>query len=338
MSFAPGVAIIGCGLIGRKRAAALGSARLVVCVDPARDRAEALAATAPGARALADWREGLRQPGVDLVIVSTTNHLLAEISEAAVLAGKDVLVEKPAGRNAAEIDRVRQAADQTGRRVRVGFNHRYHPGLRQAREWVDQGAVGELMFLRGRYGHGGRLGYEKEWRADPALSGGGELIDQGVHLIDLSRWFLGEFADIRAQAGTYFWNMPVDDNAFMILNTADRKTAFLHVSCSEWKNLFCLEIYGRTGKIQIDGLGGSYGVEKATYYRMLPQMGPPEITQIEYPGPDTSWALEFADFLEDLRLDRQPSANLTDAYKSLAIVDKIYRMVTREDAKKESTG
>jgi predicted dehydrogenase len=325
MSATPGVAIVGCGLIGRKRAAALGPARLVVCVDRVRERAEALAATAPGAQAFSDWREGVGRPEVDLVIVATTNNLLAEISEAAVLAGKSVLVEKPAGRTAAEVDRVRVAAERTGRRVRVGFNHRYHPGLQKARELVDQGAVGELMFLRGRYGHGGRIGYDQEWRADPELSGGGELIDQGVHLIDLSRWFLGEFTEIQAQVGTYYWKMPVDDNAFMILDTAERKTAFLHVSCSEWKNLFCLEIYGRTGKIQIDGLGGSYGVEKTTYYRMLPQMGPPEISQWEYPGPDASWSLEFAEFLEDIRLNRQPAANLTDAYKSLAIVDNIYK-------------
>jgi predicted dehydrogenase len=325
MTSALGVAIIGCGLIGRKRAAALGTARLVACVDLVPERAEALAATVPGAQAFAEWREVVGRADVDLVIVSTLNHRLAEISEAAVAAGKHVLVEKPAGKTAGEISRVMAAAQRTGRQVRVGFNHRYHPGLRKAKELVDQGAVGELMFVRGRYGHGGRLGYEKEWRANPELSGGGELIDQGVHLIDLSRWFLGEFTDIQAHVGTYFWNMPVDDNAFMILGTADHKTAFLHVSCSEWKNLFCLEIYGRTGKIQIDGLGGSYGVEKATYYRMLPQMGPPEISQWEYPGPDMSWALEFAEFLEDIRLNRQPAASLVDAHKSLAIVDNIYK-------------
>ena len=84
-------------------------------------------------------------------------------------------------------------------RVQVGFNHRYHPGLRQVRAWVDSGVAGPLMFLRGRYGHGGRIGYEKEWRADPAISGGGELIDQGVHLLDLARWFLGDFTRV---AGT----------------------------------------------------------------------------------------------------------------------------------------
>ena len=104
--------------------------------------------------------------------------------------------------------------------MRVGYNHRFHPALRKAREIVDSGASGPLMFLRGRYGHGGRKGYDREWRADPKLSGGGELIDQGVHLIDLASWFLGEFPTVEGHAATYFWDMKVDDNAFLSLRTA----------------------------------------------------------------------------------------------------------------------
>ena len=153
----------------------------------------------------------------------------------------------------------------------------------------DAGALGPLLYLRGRYGHGGRLGYDREWRADPAVAGGGELLDQGVHLIDLSRWFLGDFVEVAGRVGTYFWNMPVEDNGFSVLRTAAGQVAWLHASCTEWKNLFCFEIFGRDGKLQIDGLGGSYGVERLTFYRMLPQMGPPETTIWEYPGEDLSW-------------------------------------------------
>jgi predicted dehydrogenase len=181
------------------------------------------------------------------------------------------------------------------------------------------------MFLRGRYGHGGRIGYDKEWRADPGLSGGGELIDQGVHLIDLSRWFLGELATVQGFAHTYFWEMPVDDNAFLLLRTARDQAAFLHVSCTEWKNLFSFEIYGRSGKLHVEGLGGSYGVERLTHYAMRPEMGPPDTTIWEYPRGDQSWALEFAEFLEDIRLDRTPSAGVADARAALAIVEETYR-------------
>jgi predicted dehydrogenase len=311
-------------LIGQKRARALGPARLVACADRVPALAQRLAAQTPGAVAEPDATALLARPDVDLVIVATTNDALAPLTEQALLAGKHVLVEKPAARRRAELIAVEAAAARSGRLVRVGFNHRYHPALRQARALIDAGAVGDLMMVRGRYGHGGRVGYEREWRADPALSGGGELIDQGVHLIDLARWFLGEFTSVNGYAGTYFWPMPVDDNGFLLLHTAERRTAFLHVSCSEWKNLFSLEIYGRTGKLHLEGLGGSYGLERIAYYRMKPEMGPPETTIWEYPGEDTSWRVEFAEFLEDIRLGRPPAAGLAAAAAALAIVETIY--------------
>ena len=319
-----GVGIIGCGGIGKKRTANLAGARLGACADAQPGRALSLAATVPGAVACADWRELLQRSDVDVVVVATTNDVLAEISRAAVEAGKHVLVEKPAARNVAELDLVIAAAQQAHRLVRVGFNHRYHPALLKAHALLESGVLGPLMFVRGRYGHGGRLGYDKEWRADPARSGGGELIDQGVHLIDLARWFLGDFAAVEGFAHTYFWNMPVDDNAFLLLKTPGQQAAFLQVSCTEWKNLFSLEIYGRDAKLHIEGLGGSYGVERLAFYKMLPQMGPPETTVWEYPGADTSWNAEFAEFLEDIRLGRAPAAGLADARAALVVVEKIY--------------
>jgi len=265
------------------------------------------------------------RPDVAVVVVATTNERLAELTCRAIEAGKDVLVEKPAARSVAELDTVIEAATQRGRLVRVGFNHRYHPALQKARQLVDAGIAGDLMFVRGRYGHGGRIGYDREWRANPVLSGGGELIDQGVHLIDLSRWFLGDFDTVSGFAHTYFWQMPVDDNGFMLLRTAAEQTAFLHVSCTEWKNLFSLEIYGRSAKLHVEGLGGSYGVERLALYRMLAEMGPPETTIWEYPRGDQSWAIEFAEFLEDIRQHRQPSAGLADARAALSVVERIYQ-------------
>ena len=128
------VGIIGCGLVGLKRACALGEARLVACTDVATERAEALARATPGQpEVLPHWRAMVDRPDVDLVIVATPHHLLAEITLAAVLAGKHVLVEKPAARRAGELDPVREAARRTGMLVRVGFNHRYHPALRRAK-------------------------------------------------------------------------------------------------------------------------------------------------------------------------------------------------------------
>lgn len=319
-----GVAIIGCGLIGYKRASALAGARLLWCVDVDLKKATGLANSHQSAQASEHWARAVTDPAVQIVIVATTNNLLAPIAIEALRAGKDVLIEKPAGRTRHETQQIIDAANQSGGLVRVGFNHRYHPAFQRARAIVDEGALGELMFARARYGHGGRLGYEREWRANPDISGGGELLDQGVHLIDLSRWFLGDFTEVQGHAQTCYWDMPVDDNAFMILRSATKQTAFLHVSCSEWKNLFSFELYGRHGKLSIDGLGGSYGLEKLTFYRMLPAMGPPETTSWEYPQPDRSWELEFAEFLEDVQNRRPPSASIHDAHAAMRIVAAIY--------------
>jgi predicted dehydrogenase len=272
-----------------------------------------------------DWCSTVQRSDVDLVFVATTHDLLAPIATAAAAAGKHVLVEKPGAHCAAELDAVAAAAARTGALVRVGFNHRFHRAFRKAREIFESGALGEMMFIRGRYGHGGRIGYDKEWRALREKSGGGELIDQGAHLIDLSRWFLGDFARVRGAARTYFWDTPVEDNGFLLLETARGQVAFLHASWTEWKNLFSFEIAGRVGKLEISGLGGSYGPERVTWYKMSPEMGPPETFAWEYPMADDSWQAENAAFLEDVRLGRAPDPGIADAQAALRIVEEIYR-------------
>lgn len=320
------VAIIGCGLIGRKRLRSFGkNHQLIAAADPILKRAEELAAEAAGAVSTMNWREAVERGDVDAIVVATTNQWLAPVSLAAIKAGKHVLVEKPAARNTVELMPVIAAAENSRVCVQVGFNHRYHPAFRKAREIVDSGALGPLYFIRGRYGHGGRLGYEREWRADPDISGGGELLDQGVHLIDLARWFLGPFSQIDGFAHTYFWNMPVEDNGFLLLRTRENQVAQLHASCTEWKNLFSFEIYGRDGKLHVDGLGGSYGVERLSYYKMLPQMGPPETTIWEFPGEDLSWAREFAAFAEFIEHGQTPNPGLSEAEAALQIVEQVYR-------------
>jgi len=319
------VAIAGCGLIGNKRARVLGKHRLVAVADIDPGRAQKLALLYPGCVAVEDWHSIVERKDIDIVIVATTNDALTPIALLAIQNGKHVLVEKPAARSADELLPLVDAARQSSVIVKVGFNHRFHPAFQKAWQIFDRGDIGPLMYIRARYGHGGRLGYEKEWRSDPVIAGGGEMLDQGVHLIDLSRWFAGNFVDVAGTVGTFFWSMPVEDNGFAMLKTATGQVAWLHASCTEWKNLFCFEIFGRVGKLQIDGLGGSYGVERLTFYKMLPKMGPPETTIWEYPGDDTSWNLEFEHFLECISLKRTPSGNLDDALAALKVVQNLYK-------------
>jgi len=320
----PRIGIIGCGLIGRKRSNNLPMGSIVYACDLDLKRAQELAKLTPDCRATTSTVEVLKSSEVDAVMIATLNSTLAPLALEAVRNGKHVLVEKPAAISLKELEELEAAAVHAGVVVRVGYNHRYHPACLKAVELFQSGVLGPMMFVRGRYGQGGRIGYEKEWRADPKLSGGGELIDQGVHLIDLAGIFLGEFTSVEGHVATYFWDMPVDDNAFLSLKNINGKTAWLHASCSEWKNLFSLEIYAHDGKLHWEGLGGSYGMERLTYYKMLPQMGPPETTIWEYPMGDQSWKLEMEDFFRDIAQKRVPIPGIREAKAALRVVEKIY--------------
>ena len=318
------IAVIGCGFIGQKRARSIGHrATVKLCCDSNAAKAEVLAKNY-NAVATTDWTSTVTRKDIDAVFVCTTHDLLAPIAERAASHGKHVLMEKPGARRASELDSVASAASATSARVRVGFNHRYHRSLQKAKEIYDSEAIGDLLYIRGRYGHGGRIGYDTEWRAVPEISGGGEAVDQGVHLIDLARWFLGDMNLIGGSAPTYFWKMPVEDNAFFLLETPTRQVAFLHASWTEWKNLFSFEICGRVGKLEITGLGGSYGIERLAHYQMQPEMGPPPTTIYEYPMGDDSWELEFSEFLKDIECGRTPQPGIADAQAALRIVEQLY--------------
>ena len=212
--------IIGCGLIGHKRAAVLAPGELVAAADLDKSKADALCAKYPGAQAFGQGLEVAQHPSVDAVVVATSHDQLAPMAMAALKAGKHVIVEKPAARTADEFRPVVEEAAKRNLRLKVGYNHRFHPALLEVKRRLSAPDAGELMYLRARYGHGGRIGYDKEWRAIKAISGGGELIDQGLHLIDLARLFMGEIKGVSGYLPTLFWDMQVEDNVFMLLKHA----------------------------------------------------------------------------------------------------------------------
>jgi len=311
------VGIIGCGLMGRTRAAALGDDVLVAATDLDPDLARALVDGCGQGEAVPDV-EALLDLEPDVVIVSTPHNKLSELTCQALSAGAHVLVEKPAGVSEADVNRIEQVAAAAGRIVKVGFNHRFHPGTAYAIAEARSGRFGEVMFVRGRYGHGARLGYEQEWRLKPEISGGGEMVDQGMHLLDLSYAILGEVPLHSALLRNQFWTAPVEDNAAILLGAADDRSgpwAQLHVSWTEWKNQFCLEIMCKTGKLQVDGLARSYGPQVVHVYTMSPEMGPPAVERFEFPAEDVSWKLEW-DHLHDAILVGDPDPQLRGDLKS----------------------
>lgn len=323
------VAIIGCGLAGRKRAAALGPARLLCCADSVPERAAALAALHLGCVAFATWQDAVAHPGVTLAIIATTHDALPMIAAAAIRRGLHVLIEKPGARTTNELRILAELAERHGVKVQVGYNHRHHPALRMAHALASAGQIGTLAHLRASYGHGGRSGYEQEWRFQRQLSGGGELLDQGSHLIDLSVWFLGPMQHVSSVLSNAFWRGAVEDNAFLLLKSANGQVAQLHASWTEWKNKFSFEVFGTLGKIEVSGLGGSYGEERLTLSVMRPEMGPPDQTQWTFPPEDTSWAQEFVDFLSAIAEDRVPEPGVPGALQVLEVVDRAYAEARR---------
>jgi predicted dehydrogenase len=292
------VGVVGCGRIGDKRAAALAREdELLGCYDLNAAVAADLAAR-HGCRACASVYELLAM-GPEVVIVATVHDQLAALVERALAAGAHVLVEKPGGVSTAQIDRLIDCRRDARRLVKVGFNHRFHPGIARAVEEVRSGRHGELMHVHARYGHGGRPGYDREWRVERSRSGGGELVDQGMHLLDLSNWLAGPLPLHSVLLRTQFWDVEVEDNAALLLGEARSRTApwtMLQVSWSEWKNLFSLEIYCVTAKIQVNGLAGSYGPQRLRIYRMGPELGPPALEELHYPHRDDSWSAEWEHF------------------------------------------
>jgi predicted dehydrogenase len=319
------VSIIGCGLIGMKRAEALSEdIQLIGCYDVDQERCNVFAKKF-NIRAFDSLDALFSFQNLDFVIIATRHDSLAEISIQSIEAGVNVFVEKPGAINYQEFKNVIHNAEKKNIKIHIGFNHQYHPAIVEARKIIANGEIGDLMFLRGMYGHGGRAGYEKEWRADKAKSGGGELIDQGSHLLDLSLGFLGNLSLDYAAIPSYFWDMPVEDNAFISLKNDSGNIAFLHASCTEWKNMFSLEIYGKSGKIHVSGLGRSYGTETLTLHKMSPEMGPPISNTWEYKETDNSWRIELEEFSNDLIKGSSISDNRSSSLEVLRLIGEIYQ-------------
>jgi predicted dehydrogenase len=318
------VAIVGCGLIGSRRAqtALAAGDEVPYVVDVTQERAEELArATGAVASNLSDVLDS----DADVVVVATPNKFLQPTVVAALRAGKHVLCEKPLGRNAAEAETMVDAAREAGRVLKTGLNHRHKQAIHTAHGLLADGAIGRPFAIRAAYGHGGRAGYDKEWRGDPELAGGGELLDQGVHVVDLCRWFLGDFTEATGVLGTWFWEVaPLEDNAFALLRTEDGRVASLHTSWTQWRNLFRFEVLGTEGHLVVDGLGGSYGAERLTRGRRREQGGVPEQELITFPDEDLSWAHEWREFTDAISSGRQPIGSGEDGLAAARILDAVY--------------
>ncbi len=317
------VGLIGAGLQGIRRAQALADKKdLVIIADADIARAKHLADEI-GCLPTNDWQAVINRKDVEAVIICTPPHLHATMCLEALKHGQHVLCEKPLTRTVEGAREVIKAAQERDLRLKCGFNLRHHPAISEAKKWVEADAIGELMFIRCRYGIGGRLGYEKDWRMNPEISGGGQMMDQGMHVLDLARWFLGDFDSVFGSLQTSFYNIPVEDNAFALLRTRTGQVAFIHVSWTQWKNLFSFEVFGQDGYISVEGLGGSYGTEKLIKGKRAPlEPFKEEIT--EFRGEDLSWREEWREFVTAIKENCEVQVGGYDGLQALRLAHAIY--------------
>jgi predicted dehydrogenase len=327
------VAIIGAGRVGQIRAAVIrGSsrARLVAVADTDLVRAEKLA-EGTSAEVSSDWLAIVTRDDVDAIVVSTPTKFHAEITVAALQAGKHVLCEKPLGRNVCEARRLFDAAHTSGLLLKTGFNYRHMGHVRKAKGLLEAEVLGPLHFLRCRYGHGGRPGYEKEWCTDAELSGGGVLLEQGIHIFDLVRHLLGEPSKILAQTERFYWNFPaVEDNGFCMMQTPSGQTAQIHVSWTQWVNLFELEVFGRDGYLRLEGRDGHYGPQRLIWGKRTPEHSRPVEELFEFVAPDDSWTREWQEFHAAIDEAREPTGSASDGLRAQQLIEAAYESASRQ--------
>jgi len=327
------VGIAGAGLIGSKRAESISSNdqenKIIAICDIHIEKAKVLAGKI-GALVYKDWKSLIKNDDINTLVIATPNIYSTEIAIAGLENKKDVLCEKPLGRSAAEAEKIYLKSKETKRILKTGFNHRHHPAILRAKSLVKRGEIGAVYFLKCTYGHGGRPGYEKEWRANKEICGGGELLDQGVHVVDLFRWFLGEFEEAQGRTATYFWDTEVEDNAFALFRTKKGQIASMHTSWTQWKNKFQFEVFGEKGYLVVDGLGGSYGIEKLVIGKRKRDQnnylgGVPDEEVIEFPGPDISWQEEWKEFISAIEENREPLGSGYDGLMANKMIEAVYK-------------
>ncbi len=267
---------------------------------------------------------------LDVLFVCLSNDVAATATIGGLECGLHVFCEKPPGRDMADIAAVRDVALARPNRVlKYGFNHRYHDSVREALEIVQSGELGEIINLRGMYGKSKLISWgQTSWRTERDMAGGGILLDQGIHMVDLLRLFAGEFVDVHSFISADYWKKDVEDNAYALMRTDNCTVAMLHSSATSWRHRFSLHITLSKGALTLAGIlsgSKSYGDETLTIaWAAHDESGDPKEEIISYTK-DPSWAAEVSEFA-DAVCDGATIQNgsVDDAYKTMELVYRIY--------------
>jgi predicted dehydrogenase len=331
-------AVIGAGLLGSRRAAdfiSIEGARLDYVCDPDATRGRALAEWLERSqRAPCRWLERptdlLAGERLDVALVAVPHDQAVAVARALLEAGLDTLVEKPMGLNLAESRLLADLAERGPARLAVGFNYRHYPAIVRAKRLLEAGAIGRPLLLRMLLGHGGRPGYEEEWKLSRRRCGGGVLMDPGIHLVDLARFFLGEVAAVQSRCARLFWPVDVEDSALAVLSGPRSAEAHLQTSIVEWQNLFSLHLFGDEGYVKIDGRMGNYGTQRLVHGRRWAWLAggsqaAGDRTEL-FGDEDVSYRAELHQVIEAFRSGGPLPADHRDGLAAMRLVDELYRL------------
>jgi len=287
----------------------------------------------PGIQITTEVDQVIESP-VDAIFICTPNNLIPQLAVAAMDRQKHVFCEKPPGRSVQDIVWMREAEQRNpNTRLMFGFNHRYHPGIMRAKTIIETGRFGEILTLRGLYGKSGGRDFPTSWRNDQKISGGGILLDQGIHMLDLFHFFLGEFTSVKSLFSNKHWEFDVEDNAVLIMSNVEGQLAMLHSSATFWKHMFEISIILEKGYLKVEGLlskTGSYGRETLTVGRRqfedeTEAIGNPS-EEITYFDTDDSWNIEVDMFLKAIRTGESVTASSSeDALSVMKLIQQCYR-------------
>ncbi len=324
------VGIAGFGVVGKRRANFIKNIKELEVVAICDQTFKGSGVLESGVRYFSNYRELINQ-NLDLLFVCISNDMAAEVTIAGLESGFHVFCEKPPARNLSEIEEVLKCeSDHPDLKLKYGFNHRYHMSVKEALDIVNSGDMGPVLNLRGVYGKSQLVtfGQDHDWRTSRELAGGGILLDQGIHMVDLMRLFGGEFNEVHSIISNSFWNHDVEDNAYALMKSDKNVVAMLHSSATQWRHSFNLEVTLDTGMLILSGIlsgSKSYGSETLRIIRRVgDDRGDPKEEFREY-NTDPSWSDEIRDFSSAVINNREiADGNSSDAYKTMKLVYDIY--------------
>jgi 1,5-anhydro-D-fructose reductase (1,5-anhydro-D-mannitol-forming) len=320
--------IIGFGKMGKTRAEAIkadGRGQVVSIFDTDGN------VDFQGVHRAASPEEIIHDPGIHVVFICTPNWLNKPLTLAALQGGKQVFCEKPPAFNAADVREIMDVEKRSQKKLMYGFNHRHHSSIKHMKTLIDSGEYGNILWMRGRYGKSVDNNFFENWRAKRELAGGGILLDQGIHMLDLFLYLAEDFHEVQAMVSNLYWKLDVEDNVFAIFrNNRKGIVAQLHSTMTQWRHLFSLEVFLEKGYLVLNGLktsSGTYGDEVLSIAKnrtTAPAATWEDEERITY-HTDMSWRSEIEHFFNAVINDTPIEVgNSTDALKLMKIIDKIY--------------